>query len=82
MPKAICAHNSYWMWGYGAEERGVVIVLGGSRAYLDDLFESVELATTFECALCMPYENHKPIWIARGMRRPWREVWPELRRYE
>jgi hypothetical protein len=29
----------------------------------------------------MPFENDKPIWIARGLRKPLYEVWPHLRKF-
>jgi hypothetical protein len=60
----------------------VVIVIGGRR---DDevlsSFASVDLGATFTCTDCMPYENNKSIWIARGLRQPMLVVWPRIKRY-
>lgn len=82
LPRAISGHNEYFLWGYGDDDRAVTIVLGGGREGLDDLFEDVTLARTFRCRFCMPYEDDKPIWIARRLRRPWAELWPTLKHYE
>jgi len=59
-----------------------VIVLGGAPERLDALFAEVTQVATVECGYCMPYENHKPVYVARGMRRSWAELWPLLRHYE
>ena len=82
LPHAISAHNSYWLWGYGAPSDGPFVLLGGRREYVEEQFDSVTLVTTFECALCMPYESHKPIWVARGLRAPWPSFWREEKHYE
>ena len=76
---AMSGHNSYWTWGPAACSGDVVIVIGGGRGGLESVFESVERVIEFTCADCMPYENHKPIWVCRGMRLPIDTLWPELR---
>jgi hypothetical protein len=82
LPKAIARHNSYFLWGPRGCTGEVVIVIGGRR---DDevlsSFASVDLGVTFTYADCMPYENNKPIWIARGLKQPMSVVWPRIKRY-
>jgi hypothetical protein len=81
--RAIATHNNYWLWGYGADDDdGPVVLLGGSERWLGKVFDRVDLVTTIECGYCMPYENHKRVWIGRGMKRSWRDLWPELKEYE
>ncbi len=82
LPRALSGHNNYWLWGHGADERCAVVILGGDRARLGELFDSLTQVTTVECGMCMPYENHKPVYVGRGMRRSWAELWPLLRHYE
>ena len=82
LPRAISGHNSYGSWGFGTDERCAVVILGGDRARLEELFESLTQVTTVECGMCMPYENHKPVYVGRGMRRSWAELWPLLRHYD
>ena len=52
------------------------------RGRLEELFASLIVVTTVECRWCMPYENHKPIYVGRGMRRTWAELWPAVKHYE
>ncbi len=84
LPAAMAGHNNYWLWGGHACSSEVVIVIGGERAQLEPIFERVELAATFECerALCMPYENHKPIWVGHHTRVPLATLWPGLKHYD
>jgi len=81
LPRAISAHNSYYLWGPGDCTGEVVIVIGDDRESLQEVFESVELATKYTCNDCMPFENNKPIWIARRLRQPLAELWPRIKHF-
>jgi hypothetical protein len=81
LPKAISAHNSYYLWGPRDCTGEVLIVIDDDRESLQELFESVELAATYTCSDCMPYENDKPVWIARGLRQPLVELWPSIKNF-
>ncbi|MCH7666153.1 MAG: hypothetical protein IH936_09545 [Acidobacteria bacterium] len=35
-----------------------------------------------DCRYYMPYEDDKPVWIARGIRKPLAELWSELKHYD
>lgn len=82
LPGAISGHNNYWLWGYGSDDEGPVILLGGDEQRLRLAFDDLTRVGTVECGYCMPYENHKPIYVGRKMRMPWRELWPKTRHYE
>lgn len=82
LPPSLSGHNNYWLWGPRGYTGEVMIVVGASREQLSRLFANVERAGTVTCRYCMPYENDKPIWIARGIRRPLAELWPELKHYD
>jgi len=82
LPPAISGHNSYWLWGPSGCTGKVMIILGGSRDDYTDSFESVDQAAVFTCVDCMPYENHKPVFVARGMRRPMEQAWKGTRHYD
>lgn len=82
LPHSISTHNTYWLWGFGEESGGPVVLLGGPRDRLEEAFESVTPVGTVECRYCMPYENHKPIYIGRGLKRSWASLWPTLKHYE
>ena len=82
LPKAACAHNSYWYWGPPQWDGGVAIIMGDSRdpqassADLSTYFETVVLAGTTRCEFCMPYENNRAIFLCRRARFSFQEIWP------
>jgi hypothetical protein len=81
LPPAISGHNSYWLWGPGRCTGEVMIVLGDARGRLEELFEHVEEAGRFTCRDCMPYENHRRIWVARGLKVQIRNLWPQVKHF-
>jgi hypothetical protein len=82
LPPAISGHNNYWLWGPGGWDGGALVVVGGSEEQLRALFADVERAATTDCGRCMPYENQRPVWIARGLRLPVTELWPRIKHYD
>lgn len=81
LPPAISSHNSYWLWGPGACTGELLLVLADERTRLDELFEAVEQAGVVRCRDCMPYEDGKKIWIARRLRRPLDQLWPQIKSF-
>jgi hypothetical protein len=87
LPKAVCGHNNYWLWGYGGWKGKVAIIWGNNRdlqASRQDLergFEKVELAATTDCPFSMPYENNCGIFLCRRMKVPFKDIWPRERQY-
>lgn len=82
LPPAIGGHNNYWLWGPREFTGDVVLVLGNDRESLEESFEQVELGAMVDCGHCMPYENHRPVWICRKLRRPLAEAWPRLKHFD
>jgi hypothetical protein len=82
LPPAVSGHNNYWLWGTRGISGRVMIFIGGSEERLGELFETVERAATIDCGLCMPYENGRPVWVARGPRISLEELWPRLKHYD
>ena len=60
----------------------VMIVLSREPDRLRQRFASVERVGETECGDCMPYENHIPIFLCRGLRSSLAEAWPALKHYE
>jgi len=82
LPPVISGHNSYFLWGPGRCTGEVIIYLGDeSPSGLELTFESVEYAGETDCAHCMPYENHKPIYLCRRIERPLDKIWPQVKMY-
>jgi hypothetical protein len=81
LPKAISGHNSYWLWGPGSYDGGPLIVVGGEEKEAAAVCTQVERAATIECGRCMPYENHRPVWLCRGLKVPIGQVWKEVKNF-
>ena len=79
LPPAISAHNSYWLWGPGRCTGEVLVVIGDRRERLEERFADVRLGGVSRCTDCMPYENGRPIWVARGLKQPIASLWPRLK---
>lgn len=82
LPRALSGHNNSGLWGPGGADGRAVVLLGGRRERLEPLFESLTLVTVLDCGYCMPYENQKPIYVGRGMKKSFASIWPELKHYE
>jgi 4-amino-4-deoxy-L-arabinose transferase-like glycosyltransferase len=82
LPKAISAHQSYFLWG-PREYTGEIMILVGSadieeaRAH----FASVETAATLNNPYAMPHEKH-PILLARGLKANLRDIWLSLKNWD
>ncbi len=91
LPKAICAHNNYWLWGQSQvdEAYDVAIIFGWSsnvQENLEDLrrpdrYEHVEHAASTKCKYCMAYENNRPIFLCRNPKFSFKDIWPDERFY-
>jgi len=85
LPKALCAHNSYWFWGPGERTGDVAIIIGNSRTMEDNLsdlqstYKSVKFTGTTGARYAMPFENGRMIFVCRGMRTTFQKLWPEER---
>ena len=81
LPPAISGHNSYWFWGYGDPAIDSAIVIGAPRERLEEVFQQVVPAAKFECRYCMEWENHREIYICRGLKVPIAKLWPKLKHF-
>jgi len=80
--RVVSAHNNYWQWGPQGATGEVMIVLSRRPEALRERFATVEQVGETDCGDCMPYENHIPIFLCRGIRRSLPEVWPALKHYD
>jgi hypothetical protein len=79
LPKAIGAHQSYFLWGPRGATGEVLIVLGeGNRAALESKCRSVVEAAVLADRYAMPYEN-LPIYVCRGIALA--DLWPQLKKW-
>lgn len=82
LPPAISSHNNYWLWGPGDFSGECLIMIGGRLEPKQRLFETVEPVGEIDCGYCMPYENHKTVFIARKIKQPVAEVWKQIKHYD
>jgi hypothetical protein len=81
LPKSICNHQSYWLWGPRAYDGSIVIVLGSDGSGDREHFNSVEVAGH----VAHPYsrrDEHFDIFLCRGFTGDLRTAWSRLKKYD
>ncbi len=83
LPPAVSGHNAYFMWGPPRDGRGELMIAVGDFACDDwsNVYASTEKVGETDDPYSMPYENHVPICVLRGLQQPLAQVWPRLRHY-
>lgn len=89
LPEAVGDQNNDWWWGPGRADAQVVLVVApgpkdvtGDDVYLRQFLgrvESVATLTNPEHLANQEYEGH--IYICTQPKRPWGQMWPQLRQY-
>ncbi|HST29467.1 MAG TPA: glycosyltransferase family 39 protein [Chthoniobacterales bacterium] len=80
LPKSICNHQSYWLWGPRHYDGGTVVVLGSDGTGDREHFQSVESAGRVE----HPYsrrDEHFDIFLCRGFTGDLGQYWPQTKNY-
>jgi 4-amino-4-deoxy-L-arabinose transferase-like glycosyltransferase len=84
LPRAISGINSYWSRGYGKEEPATVVLVGFSRSSTERFVSSCELAGRIANGFGVENEesrDHPDIFVCRGIKVPWPELWKKLRSF-
>jgi hypothetical protein len=82
LPRIICPHNNYFLWGAEKAGEGPILFYGGDKAKLEQTFETVqELDARLNTRYAMPYENGRPLYLCRGLKMPVETLWPLLKQY-
>ena len=76
LPHAICPHNDYFLWGLRGQTPEIFLVFGGPRSGPERVFSSVVEGPVFTHPWVMPYESGRTVWICRGLKMPFAEIWP------
>lgn len=81
LPKAICAHQSYFLWGPRNYTGEIVILIGSARIEeAQPFFASVEVAANLNHPYAESIET-RPILLARGLKGDLQTLWPKLKRW-
>jgi len=84
LPQAISGTNSGWLRGYHEPAPETVIVLGLSQAFLQQNFQSCQLAGHNSNAFDVRNEetvDHPDIFVCRNLRQPWSAFWRKFKSY-
>ncbi len=82
LPEAISGMNSYWLRGYGDPPPQTLIVLGFQRDGVERYFETCNLVSQVTNRYNVKNEEtsaYPGIFVCRGLRQPWPELWPHFR---
>lgn len=80
LPRAYSGHNGYRYFGTPPDDGGPVVFVGAeSAAGLSRFWTDVTLAGRVDNGVGLDNEEQgAAIWICRGPRAPWPELWPRL----
>ncbi len=82
LPPASSGHNHYYLWGPVKGTGGVMIAIGGREADHRRSYADVREAARHHNALAMPYESDLPIYVCRGLKIPFRDLWVSVKHYD
>jgi hypothetical protein len=84
LPHAISGVNSFWYRGYGDPPPQTVIVIGLSRHYMDETFQSCRLAGHTWNRYRVKNEeteDHPDIYVCGPPKQAWPEFWKDFQYY-
>ncbi|MFP5230175.1 MAG: glycosyltransferase family 39 protein [Acidobacteriota bacterium] len=80
LPRAICPHNSYWLWGPGNYDGSTVIVLGSDGTGDREHFQSVVAAGQVDNRWSR-VDEHFTIWLCHGLQLDLKKEWPQMKKW-
>jgi hypothetical protein len=81
LPKAICGHQNYFLWGPRNYTGEIVIRVGPTIEDVRSGYESVAAATTIENPYALYYET-RPILLCRGRKENFQTQWDKAKIWE
>jgi 4-amino-4-deoxy-L-arabinose transferase-like glycosyltransferase len=79
LPRAYSGHNGFADWGIPPDSAAPVIVVGFGHAALRHSFRDCSLTARFNVEGGIDTEEDgAPMWVCRGVRAEWSELWPDL----
>ncbi|MGV9614957.1 glycosyltransferase family 39 protein [Nocardia xishanensis] len=80
LPTPHSGHNAYWWWGPPPDTATEVLTVGIERDELAELCAVVEPAGRIDNGLGIDNdEQGEPLFVCRGPRVPWHELWPRAK---
>ena len=81
LPKAICTHQNYFLWGPRNYTGEIVIRIGIKPEDAVDSYESVRVAATLDNPYAMPFEKN-PILLCRHRKKNLQTDWPDIKNWD
>ncbi|HET9910740.1 MAG TPA: glycosyltransferase family 39 protein [Anaerolineales bacterium] len=83
LPKAISGGNTFWLRGYGDLPPETLIIVGYYLEELTPAFEQCESAATITNSYGVDNDLRDPptIYVCRGLRFSWPELWKRIKSY-
>lgn len=81
LPKAICTHQNYFLWGPRSYTGEIVIRIGIKPEDARDSYESVRVAATLDNPYSMPHEK-QPILLCRHRKKNLQADWPDIKNWD
>ena len=81
LPKVICTHQNYFLWGPRNYTGEIVIRIGTKPEDARDYYESVRVAATLDNPYAMPYERN-PILLCRHRKKNLQTDWPDIKNWD
>lgn len=81
LPRAISAHNSYWLWGPRDYDGSTMIILGSDGAGDREHFQTVIDSGQKTDNPWSREDEHFTIWLCRGLHWDLRAVWSKIKNW-
>jgi 4-amino-4-deoxy-L-arabinose transferase-like glycosyltransferase len=81
LPKAICGHQNYFLWGPRNYTGEIVIRVGAAIDDVKSGYETVAVAATIENPYALYYET-RPILLCRGRKESYQTHWGSVKKWE
>jgi len=84
LPKAICPTDSFWLHGPPDESVDVLVVVGYPQGSASQYFKTCELVGEVSNRYGVPNgeSEMKDIYLCKGVRQSWSELWPLMKTYQ
>lgn len=82
LPRPISGHDTFWLWGTHGYDGSSVIAVGATDYHLLlRSFRSVVMVAVVRDARRAVIEGPLPIYLCRGPRKPFAQMWHRFRNY-
>jgi hypothetical protein len=84
LPEPYSGHNAYWWWRIPRGQAAPIIAVGvrDAAVQLDPYFlDCTQSAVIHNARGVKNFEAGKSVWTCDAPRKPWSELWPQLRHY-